>query len=109
MGLTPDRIDWSRRRVHEAKGGAGAKDAVSLQTAFYALMLMAASGEVWEAVTDILPERRHRPVSIDAALLERMLTMAAEIAVLIREPMPPIAGRKRICPSCSYRFLCGFA
>jgi hypothetical protein len=41
MGLVPDRIDWSRRRVHEAKGGAGAKDAVSLQTAFYALLLMA--------------------------------------------------------------------
>jgi CRISPR-associated exonuclease Cas4 len=108
MGLAPDRIDWSRRRVHEAKGSAGAKDAVSLQTAFNALMLMAATGEVWEAVTDILPERRHRPVPIDGALLERMLAMAVDIAALAREPSPPTAGRKRICPACSYRFLCGF-
>jgi CRISPR-associated exonuclease Cas4 len=87
MGLAPDRIEWSRRRVHEAKGGAGAKDAVSLQTAFYALLLMAATGEVWEAVTDILPERRHRPVPIDAALVERMLAMAADLAALAHEPI----------------------
>jgi CRISPR-associated exonuclease Cas4 len=109
MGLAPDRIDWSHRRVHEAKGGAGAKDAVSLQTAFYALLLMVATGEVWEAVTDILPERRHRPVPIDGALVERMLAMAADLATLASELNPPIAGRKRICQACSYRFLCGFA
>lgn len=108
MGLAPDRIDWQRRRVHEAKGGAGAKDAVSLQTAFYALLLMAATGEVWEAVTDILPERRRRPVTIDEPLLERMLAMATDLATLAREPSPPTAEQKRICPACSYRFLCGF-
>src|SRR4051794_26617496 len=108
MGLAPDRIDWTRRRVHEAKSGARAKDAVSLQTAFYALLLMAATGEVWEAVTDILPERRHRPVPIDAALLEHMLAMATDLAALAHEPTPPTAEWKRICPACSYRFLCGF-
>jgi CRISPR-associated exonuclease Cas4 len=108
MGLTPDRIDWSRRRVHEAKGGAGAKDAVSLQMAFYALLLLTATGEVWEAVTDILPQRRHRSVPIDAALLARMLATATDLAALMYEPTPPPAERKPICPACSYRFLCGF-
>jgi CRISPR/Cas system-associated exonuclease Cas4 (RecB family) len=81
---------------------------VSLQTAFYALMLMAATGEVWEAVTDILPERRHRPVPIDETVLERMLAIAIDLAAVAREQTPPCAERKRICRACSYRFLCGF-
>lgn len=109
MGLAPDRIDWTRRRVHEAKGGAGAKDAVSLQTAFYALMLMAASGEAWEAATDILPERRSRAVSLDGALLGRMLEMAERLAVLREREDPPEAACKPICRTCSYRMLCGYA
>jgi CRISPR-associated exonuclease Cas4 len=108
MGLAPDRIDWAGRRVHEAKGGGGAKEAVSLQTAFYALMLSAATGTAWDATTDILPERRRRPVPIDDALLDRMLESAEELASLTGEPDPPAAVRKPICESCSYRFLCGY-
>ena len=41
MGLAPDRIDWVKHCVIEAKHGAGAKDAVGMQTAFYALLLSA--------------------------------------------------------------------
>ena len=109
MGLAPDRIDWTSRRVHEAKGGAGAKDAVSLQTAFYALMLTVASGEAWEAATDILPERRSRAVSLDGAFLGRMLEMAESLAALRERADPPGATRKPICRTCSYRVLCGYA
>jgi CRISPR-associated exonuclease Cas4 len=108
MGLAPDRIDWARRRVHEAKGGAGAKDAVSLQTAFYALVLTVASGEAWEAATDILPERRSRTVTVDGTLLDRMLGMAERLAALRERAKPPEAERKPICRTCSYRVLCGY-
>lgn len=108
MGLSPDRIDWEHRRVHEAKGGAGARDAVSLQCAFYALMLSHASGEAFEAATDILPERRIRPVPIDAALVSQMVAMADRLGALRHAPSPPEAERKPICTTCSYRVLCGF-
>jgi CRISPR-associated exonuclease Cas4 len=107
MGLSPDRIDWQRRVVHEGKGGAGAVAAVSCQTAFYALMLWAADGRPWSAATDILPSKRSRPVSIDPALIDDMLRAAEDLRRLKRESAPPKAGRKPICAACSYRFLCG--
>jgi CRISPR-associated exonuclease Cas4 len=97
MGLSPDRIDWQRRVVHEGKGSAGAVEAVSRQTAFYALMLWAADGRPWSAMTDILPSKRSRLVPIDAEDLQQ----------LKRESVPPKADRKPICAACSYRFLCG--
>ena len=70
MGLAPDRIDWTSRRVHEAKGGAGAKDAVSLQTGFYALMLTAASGEAWGG-GDGHPARAAQPRGVARRRLPR--------------------------------------
>ncbi len=102
MGLAPDRIDWQHRIVYEGKGGAGAVAAVSRQTAFYALMLAAADGQPWSAVTNILSARRLRPVRIDAAMIKDMLTAAEELRTLKHErtPIP-------LCSSCSYRFLCG--
>ncbi len=62
IGLAPDRIDWKKRRVFEAKGSAGAANAVSRQGAFYALMLWAAQGEPWEAAAHILPTKRERTI-----------------------------------------------
>src|SRR3954452_13368207 len=73
MGLSPDRIDWAHRQVFEAKGGAGAKDAVSRQSAFYALMLWSAQGLPWRAVIDILSSKRAREVEINADLVIEML------------------------------------
>ena len=56
MGLAPDRIDWAERCVIEAKHKAGAKDAVGMQTAFYALLLSVATGKPWRAENDILSQ-----------------------------------------------------
>lgn len=57
MGIAPDRIDWTSAIVVEAKNGAGAADAVGLQTLFYALLLTAATGRAWRAENDILSSR----------------------------------------------------
>ena len=108
MGLAPDRIDWTRRCVIEAKNKAGAKDAVGLQTAFYALMLSAATGERWLAANDILAEKRNRQVIVDDLMIDRMLALAQQAATLVKQEDTPEAVRKPICDSCSYRFLCGY-
>jgi CRISPR-associated exonuclease Cas4 len=107
IGLTPDRIDWKNRCVHEAKGGAGAKDAVARQAVFYALMLWAAQGEPWKAVTDILPAKRQRAVPITATLIDEMVAAAAELADLRHDPQAPTVAFTPFCASCSYRYLCG--
>ncbi len=109
MGLAPDRIDWAARVVYEAKGGAGAKDAVCRQTAFYALMLWRATGRPWTAATHIIASKRNRAVPITPELLGEMLKDAQALADLARLEAPPPAGEKPICAACSYRFLCGYA
>lgn len=109
MGLSPDRIDWERRQVFEAKGGAGAREAVSRQSAFYALLLWAAQGHPWRAAIDILPSKRTREVVIDGALVRDMLEAARALTALHEVPTPPSACRMQLCDACSYRFLCGFA
>lgn len=109
MGLAPDRVAWDERVVIEAKGGAGAKGAVSRQTAFYALMLWAATGRRWRARTHILSTRRIRDVAIDDSVVADMTRLAEELAALKQRPIPPEADIKPICGACSYRFLCGAA
>lgn len=108
LGLSPDRIDWQNRVVYEAKGGSGAVNAVSRQTAFYALLLWAAAGEPWTAVTNILSAKRMRPVPIDRALIDDMHDAAEKLRALKCECVPPAADRKPVCPACSYRFICGY-
>ena len=109
IGVSPDRIDWERREVIEAKGSAGARGAVSMQTRFYALLLMAASGQRWTAANEIIGHRKRLTVSIELEHIQVMLSMAERLANLTGQKLPPPASRKAICDSCSYRFLCGFA
>ncbi len=109
MGIAPDRIDWTNAIVVEAKNGAGAADAVGLQTLFYALLLTAATGRAWRAENDILSTRRSRAVRIDDIAIDRMLALASEAAALLELAWPPKVERKPICDTCSYRFLCGYA
>ncbi|MDD2867482.1 Dna2/Cas4 domain-containing protein [Neomegalonema sp.] len=109
MGLAPDRIDWAGREVIEAKGSAGARRAVSMQTLFYALLLMAATGRRWSAANEIVGGRKKLPVAVGPEEIARMLEMARRLEELTRTPLAPPAARKSICESCSYRFLCGFA
>jgi CRISPR-associated exonuclease Cas4 len=109
MGLSPDRVDWRNRIVHEAKGSAGAGDAVARQTALYALMLWRRTRTSWRAANDILSQKRTREIDITADLVERMVHEARALSELKRQAAPPEAVRKPICEKCSYRFLCGFA
>ncbi|HEX2940050.1 MAG TPA: Dna2/Cas4 domain-containing protein [Rhodopila sp.] len=107
IGLAPDRIDWDRRCVYEAKGGAGAVAAVSRQGAFYALMLWAVQGVPWTAVTHLLTARRERPIPISAELIEEMISAAEVLIRLYDDPSVPEVAFTPFCASCSYRGLCG--
>jgi CRISPR-associated exonuclease Cas4 len=109
IGLAPDRIDWKSFEVIEAKGSAGARRAVSFQTLYYAIMLMASTGRRWSASNEILGSRKRIPVPIDLDGIIRMIAMARELALLKGEEAAPPADMRPICASCSYRFLCGFS
>ena len=109
IGVSPDRVDWKRREVVEAKGTAGAREAVSMQTRFYALLLMAATGKRWTAVNEIIGGRKQLTVAIEREHIQTMLAMAERLANLSSQESAPKISRKDICDSCSYRFLCGFA
>jgi CRISPR-associated exonuclease Cas4 len=109
IGLAPDRIDWKAFEVIEAKGSAGARRAVSFQTLFYAIMLMASTGRRWSASNEILGSRKRIEVPVNLDGILRMLAMARDLASLRAEEAAPPATKKSICASCSYRFLCGFS
>ncbi|WP_171060932.1 Dna2/Cas4 domain-containing protein [Poseidonocella sp. HB161398] len=106
IGLAPDRIDWENRIVVEAKGRAGAADAVSMQAAFYALLLTARTGNSWAAAVDILAERRMRMVEITDGMVDALLSGARQLAGLISVPCPSGIDAP-ICGTCSYREFCG--
>lgn len=108
MGLAPDRVDWSRREVIEAKSGAGARTAVSLQTRFYAIMLMAATRQRWSAANEIIGGRKQIPVEVGLVSIIEMVSMAEQLVRLRDVRQAPAAVLKPICRSCSYRFLCGY-
>lgn len=107
IGLAPDRIDWSKHHVYEAKSGSGATEAVANQAAFYALLLWAAQGVPWTASAHILPTKRDRPVNITPALVERMVEAAETLSQLREDPNVPLVSFTPFCAACSYRFLCG--
>lgn len=109
IGVAPDRIDWERREVIEAKGSAGAREAVSMQTRFYAMLLMAATGKRWTAANEIIGGRKRLTVAMELEHIEAMLASAERLAELTDLEVPPAVARKAICDSCSYRFLCGFS
>jgi CRISPR/Cas system-associated exonuclease Cas4 (RecB family) len=107
MGLSPDRIDWAEHCVFEAKGGAGAADAVSRQGAFYALMLWAAQAHSWSAATHLISAKRDRQIEITSALVDEMVIAAETLAAIREEPQVPVVALIPFCKRCSYRALCG--
>lgn len=109
FGLSPDRIDWESGVVVEAKNGSRAVEAVSRQTAFYALVLAGATGRQWRARNDLLAARRRRDVPVDDAMIDALLADAHRLAELSQRETAPEAERKPICTRCSYRHLCGVA
>ena len=106
MGLAPDRIDWEKRIVVEAKGKGGAADAVSRQAVYYALMLSARTGEAWRPAVEVISERRTREVEADDGLVAEMLAAAQDLASLADAPCPEGIDAP-ICRTCSYARLCG--
>ena len=106
MGLAPDRVDWERRIVVEAKGKGGAADAVSRQAVYYALMLSARTGETWRPAVEVISERRTHEVEVGDGLVAEMLFAARELASLAEASCPEGIDAP-ICRKCSYARLCG--
>lgn len=108
IGIAPDRVDWENCMVVEAKGSAGAREAVSRQTRFYALMLSAATGKVWTAANEIIGKKKRLDVSVTVEDATEMVRMAHRLDDISRLETAPSADKIPICTSCSYRHLCGY-
>lgn len=106
FGLSPDRVDWRQRVVYEAKGSSGAKDAVSMQTAFYAFMLTAHTGEFWRARTEIINQKRHRDVDVSLTMLHTLFVAADTLKNLKSVGAAPPAQKMKLCEKCSYESIC---
>lgn len=106
FGLAPDRVDWEARVVYESKGTAGAVEAVSDQTAFYALMLSIASGEPWRAVTSILSNHKQREVALTPERLERLWQASERLESLAAQDAVPPGPRIPLCQTCSLAAFC---
>lgn len=106
LGLMPDRIDWKNRIVIEAKGKGGAKEAVSYQTIFYAILLACATQKDWGAQNDILSTKKIRAIDITPKLLQSMHAHAQDIIALKESSQAPVEYWRPFCNTCGYRFLC---
>ena len=108
MGLAPDRIDWEQHIVYENKGTAGAVEASSNQTAFYALLLAISTGQVWQAYTHVLSSKRKREVVLDAARLSKLWDASLRLEQLSQQADVPQVAKIPLCASCSLTIFCGY-
>ncbi|MGL4187243.1 MAG: Dna2/Cas4 domain-containing protein [Thiotrichaceae bacterium] len=108
MGLAPDRIDWAQQIVYENKGTAGAVEASSNQTAFYALMLSISTGKCWQAYTHVLSSKRKREVVLDAARLSKLWEASLRLEQLSQQADVPKVAKIPLCASCSLAIFCGY-
>ncbi|ADE15989.1 protein of unknown function DUF83 [Nitrosococcus halophilus Nc 4] len=108
FGLAPDRIDWKHNIVYESKGTGGAVEAVSDQTAFYALLLSIATGKTWRAVTHVLSTRKRREVVLDEARMQQLWESSERLERLAQQTQVPSAKRIPLCASCSLAAFCGY-
>lgn len=107
FGLAPDRIDWKRYIVYESKGTGGAVEAVSDQTAFYALLLSIATGKTWHAVTHVLSTRKQRKVVLDDLRMQQLWESSERLEQLAEQTSVPSAKPIPLCASCSLAAFCG--
>ena len=108
MGLAPDRIDWAQHIVYENKGTAGAVEASSNQTAFYAVLLAISTEQVWQAYIHVLSSKRKREVVLDAARLSKLWEASLRLEQLSQQADVPKVAKIPLCASCSLAIFCGY-
>src|SRR4051812_9925948 len=105
MGLRPDRLDWTKRIVQEEKKSNSQMDASTLQTAFYAALLTAATGDIWSGAIHIVPKKR----IVQLSLLDEMTNLELaliKLADLKTTPAIPDPTPQPVCSGCSANLLC---
>jgi CRISPR-associated exonuclease Cas4 len=107
MGLSPDRIDWKKCIVYENKGTAGAVEASSNQTAFYALILSICTEKQWQAFVHILSTRRKREIILDEVRLQKLWDASLKLEQLMHQENVPKVEKIPLCRTCSFAIFCG--
>jgi CRISPR-associated exonuclease Cas4 len=94
--------------VYENKGTAGAVEASSNQTAFYAVLLAISTGQVWQAYIHVLSSKRKREVVLDAARLSKLWEASLRLEQLSQQADVPKVAKIPLCASCSLAIFCGY-
>lgn len=105
LGMAPDRIDWSRRIVHEHKKGDHYPRANDRQVGVYVALLMHATGQAWIGHLTVLGRKRSREVILDEVLLGE-LESTLECLEELKEASPPAAERIDACRRCAHAAAC---
>lgn len=106
LGLAPDRVLWEENIVVESKVATYISDPQITQSAFYAIMLMAATGNIWSIRVNFLKARKNSDIRINETLMSEMEGFLQKIVNLKREENMPRAQRIPICSGCSEREFC---
>lgn len=105
-GLSPDRIDWSKREVSEIKKSRSHEAALVNQLNFYLAALIAATGYPWRGVLRYTTSRRTKTVVLDLAAILQLKASLAQLREVLKQPRPPAQQNKPVCRGCSYHLLC---
>lgn len=106
FGISPDRIDWSRREISEIKSSRSHEAALTNQLLFYLAALTAATAQVWTGVLRYTASRRTKTVLLDLPAVGQLQRSLARLSDVLSQSRPPPMQEKAVCRGCSYRLLC---
>lgn len=105
-GLSPDRVDWSKREVSEIKKSRSHEAALVNQLLFYLAALTVATGQPWRGVLRYTASRRTKTILLAAPAVLQLQESFSRLREVIFLPHPPPKADKPVCQGCSYRLLC---
>lgn len=105
-GLSPDRVDWSKREVSEIKKSRSHEAALVNQLLFYMAALTVATGQLWRGVLRYTASRRTKPILLDASAALELQQSLSRLREILPMSHPPPKTDKPVCQGCSYRLLC---
>ncbi|MHB1563724.1 MAG: CRISPR-associated protein Cas4 [Leptospirillum sp.] len=105
-GLSPDRVDWTRREVSEIKKSRSHEESLVNQLLYYLSALTLTTEQIWKGFLRYTTSRRIKPISLDASAIGQLQRSLVSLREVLRHPLPPAKEEKPVCRGCSYSLLC---
>ncbi len=106
FGLSPDRLDWTGRIVHEEKSSFSHSEASLLQALFYAFLMTAATRQPWSVRLSRIGGKKTITRHLNEEVVADMEYHLEHILAIRSLNTVPEASRIGICDGCSNCELC---